>query len=131
MASWTRRGAVCAFALVPMLLVVVAGPVRADDTQPAPEPAVGVIGADLSDANGPIDVVLRLSRPALAEAVAPNATRLGSLPDAATQQAIVQSAEDQQHEVLAAAARPRGHRARLGVALAERGHRPHRRRRHR
>jgi minor extracellular serine protease Vpr len=102
MTSWTRRGVVCASALVPLLLLV-AAPVDADDAPPPAEPAVGAIGSDLTGANGPIDVVLRLSRPALAEAVAPNATHLGTLPGEAAQQAIVHAAEEQQHEVLATA----------------------------
>ncbi len=100
MASWTRRGVVCASALVPMLALVAA---PAGSEPAAPQPAVGVIGANLTEATGPLDVVLRLSRPALAEAVAPNATNLGTLPDDSEQQAVVQAAEQQQDQVLAAA----------------------------
>ena len=102
MASWTARGVVCASALVP-ILAFVAAPVDAGPRPVTAEPAVGVIGSDLNDASGPLDVVLRLSRPSLAEAVAPNATRLGTLPDGAAQQAIVHAAEQQQHDVLSAA----------------------------
>jgi len=94
---------VCAFAVVP-ILALSASPVLAGDAPPPPEPAVGVIGAELIEATGPVDVVLRLSRPSLAEAVAPNATRDGTLPDQAAQHAVVAGAEDQQRQVVAAAA---------------------------
>src|SRR4029078_2906027 len=82
MASWTKRGVIVVLALVPMLgLVAVANPVEAGNEGAVPVAAVGVIGSDLTDATGPVDVVLRLSEPSLAEAVAPNATRTGGLPD--------------------------------------------------
>ena len=103
MAAWTARGVVCASAIVPVLGLIAATPVGAGPRPVAAEPAVGVIGTDLADASGPLDVVLRLSRPSLAESVAPNAARLGTLPDGAAQQAVVAAAEAQQHDVLAAA----------------------------
>jgi len=83
------------------MLALVAAPAGSEPA--APQPAVGVIGANLTEATGPLDVVLRLSRPALAEAVAPNATNLGTLPDDSEQQAVVQAAEQQQQQVLDAA----------------------------
>ncbi len=102
MASWTKRGGIAALALVP-LLGLVASPVEAGNDGSVPVAAVGVIGADLTDASGPVDVVLRLSQPSLAEAVAPNATQSGGLPDQAAQQAIIQTIDAQQRQVLAAA----------------------------
>src|SRR4051812_4801472 len=97
-----KRGGVFVLALV-SVSAVTASTVAADDAAPDATPVVGVIGAPLSDLSGPVDVVLRLSEPALAEAVAPNATRNDTLPDGAAQDAIIGSVEDQQHRVLAAA----------------------------
>ena len=71
----------------------------AADTSP---PAA--VDTSLVDTQGPVDVVLRLSRPALAETVAPNATRDGTLPDAGTQRATVAAAQAQQRSVAHAAA---------------------------
>jgi minor extracellular serine protease Vpr len=68
------------------------------------DPPGATVDAGLLDLAGPVDVVLRLSRPGLAETVTPNATRDGSLPDAATQHATVAAAEAQQRSVARAAA---------------------------
>jgi minor extracellular serine protease Vpr len=103
MARWTRRGGIAVFALVPTLCLA-ASPVVAGDDSSTPVAAAGVIGGGLSDATGPLDVVLRLSEPSLAEAVAPNATRSGTLPDESAQHAIIQAVEDQQRGVMAQAA---------------------------
>ncbi len=97
-----------AFVAIGLLGVVAwtAGPVLADapaDPGPA-KPALPPIDAGLLAQKGPVDIVLRLSKPALAETVAPNATKLGTLPAAAAQRATVAAAESQQRTVAHAAA---------------------------
>ncbi|HKA03735.1 MAG TPA: S8 family serine peptidase, partial [Acidimicrobiales bacterium] len=79
--------------------VLARAPAAADDRPPG-----ATVEADLEGITGPVDLVLRLSRPGLAETVAPNATREGTLPDAAAQHATVAAAEAQQRSVARAAA---------------------------
>src|SRR5436190_23921121 len=96
----TRRTALVAIGMAPMALwaatpVLVRVPASAGDDAASAAP----VETGLLDAEGPVDVVLRLSRPGLAETVAPNATRDGGLPDAGTQRATVAAAEAQQRSV--------------------------------
>ena len=101
----TRRTARVAIGVLPLALwaavpVLVRGPASADDEPPS----TATVEAGLLDTTGPVDVVLRLSRPALAETVAPNATRNGGLPEAPAQHATLAAAEAQQRSVARAAA---------------------------
>src|SRR5262245_58025892 len=99
----SRRTALGAIGLVPMALWGVT-PVLARASAAADDAPTATVEAGLLDVKGPVDIVLRLSRPALAETVAPNATRDGSLPDAGTQRATVAAAEAQQRSVAHAVA---------------------------
>ena len=99
----TRRTALFALGVLPTALWA-ATPVLARAPAAADEAPTATVEAGLLDVKGPVDVVLRLSRPALAETVAPNATRDGNLPDAGTQRATVAAAEAQQRSVAHAAA---------------------------
>ena len=67
-------------------------PVDAGDDGAAAEPAVGVIGADLTDATGPVDVVLRLSQPVAGRGRRPERhAASATCPTQAAQQAIIQA----------------------------------------
>src|SRR5690348_15557627 len=98
------RRAFVAIGLLPVI-VWAAGPVLADAPPDAnaPRPALPPIDASLLGQKGPVDVVLRLRKPSLAETVAPNATNLGTLPAASAQRATADAAESQQRTVAHAA----------------------------
>ncbi len=98
------RKALAAIGVLPMALGAASvtfarAPAAADDDPPGAALDAAVLGV-----TGPVDLVLRLSRPGVAETVGPNATRDGNLPDTASQHATVAAAEAQQRSVARAAA---------------------------